>query len=280
MEKITDWAKLWRELVERQARNRAKNREKETDKDTWVGKARSFDASVRQRWARPDPHRDFILSRLAVHPGSTVLDIGAGTGAWAILLARHAKKVTAIEPSPEMIRVMSENLEKEGIDNVEIIQGSWPEIGAAPHDFSLCSHAMYGAPDLPVFIRAMIEATRQTCFMLLRAPNHDGLMAKAAMRIWGQPNDSPNFQIAHGVMLQMGLYPNVLMEDPGAWTPWTSAGVEEALSDIKRRFGLGGSPEYDDFLSDLLKSRLTFDTDHFVWPVEVRTALVYWNVSP
>lgn len=278
MEKITDWRKLWRELVEIQQRGQTNNRENKPDKDFWVGKARCFDASVRQRWSKPDAHRDFILSRLASHPEATVLDIGAGTGAWAIHLARHAEKVTAVEPSSEMIRVMSENLEREGTDNVEIIQGAWPEVGADPHDFSLCSHAMYGYPDLPSFIRAMIGATRQTCFMLFRAPDAHGLMAEAAMKIWGQPNDSPNFQIAYGVMLQMGLHPNVLMEHPGAWPPWTSDSIEEAMKDLKRRFGLSGSSEHDAFLSDLLTSRLTLDKDRYIWPMEMRTALVYWDV--
>lgn len=124
----------------------------------------------------------------------------------------------------------------------------------------------------------MNEVTRQTCFMLFRAPDGDGLMAKAAMKIWGQPNDSPNFQIAYGVMLQMGLHPNVLMEAPGVWPSWTSDTIEEALGDVKRRFGVSETPEHDDFLLGLLKSRLTFDEDHYIWPVEMRSALVYWNV--
>ena len=278
MEKITDWIKLWRQLVETQNRHWTKKRDKESDKDFWVGRARSFDAGVKRRWVRPDPHRDYILSCLAARPGATVLDIGAGTGAWAILLAKWAEKVTAVEPSSEMIRVMSENLKKEGVDNVEILQGSWPEIEVAPHDISLCSHAMYGSPDLPAFIRSMNEATRRTCFMLFRAPNQDGLMAKAALKIWGQPNDSPNFQVAHGVMLQMGIYPNVMMESPGAWPHWKSTTIEEALNDMKRRFGLGTSPEHDDFLLDLLKNGLTVEEGAYIWPSEVRTALVYWDV--
>lgn len=278
MEKITDWAKLWRELVEIHNQYWTKKRKKGSAKDSWAGKAKSFDAGVRERWARPDPHREFILSRLATHPGATVLDIGAGTGSWAILMARQAEKVTALEPSPEMIRVMTENLEKEGINNVEIIRGSWPEIGLPPRDFSLCSHSMYGEPNLPAFIRAMNESTRQTCFMLIRAPDRDGLMARAAMRIWGQPNDSPNFQVALGVMHQMGLYPDVMMEDPGNWSPWTNDSIEEALDNMKRRFGLSGATEHDAYLSDLLKCSLTFDNGRYVWPVEVRTALVYWKV--
>ena len=180
--------------------------------------------------------------------------------------------------SMEKMAVMLENLKREGVSNVEILDGSWPDSAVPPHDFSLCSHAMYGCPDLPAFINAMVEATRKTCFMLLRAPDRDGVMAEAAMRIWGQPHDSPNFQVAYGVMLQMGLRPNVLMEAPGNWGPWTSASIDEALSEMKRRFGLDESTEHDAFLLELLNTRLTFEDGLYIWPVELRTALVYWDV--
>lgn len=43
---------------------------------------------------------------------STVLDIGAGTGAWAILLSKFVKKVTAIEPSVEMRSILEDNLDE------------------------------------------------------------------------------------------------------------------------------------------------------------------------
>lgn len=277
MEKITDWKKLWKELVEMHALSHKDDRKKRQG-DRWQDRARLFHDKVKDRWMRPDPHRDFIIERLRAGGGETVLDIGAGTGAWAILMARFVRKVTALEPSQEMREVMKENLEMEGVSNVEIIEGSWPDSPVPPHDFSLCSHAMYGCPDLPVFVNAMVKATRNTCFLLFRAPAQDGVMAQAAMRIWGQPNDSPNFQVAYGVMLQMGLHPNVLMEAPGNWGPWTSPSIREALSEMRRRFVLGQSTEYDAFLLDLLNTRLKFEEGRYVWPVDLRTALVYWDV--
>ena len=39
---------------------------------------------------------------------TTVLDIGAGTGSWTILLARQARQVTAVDPSPGMLEVLRE----------------------------------------------------------------------------------------------------------------------------------------------------------------------------
>jgi hypothetical protein len=113
--------------------------------------------------------------------------------------------------------------------------------------------------------------------MLMRAPAHDGIMAQAAMRVWGQPHDSPNFQVAYGAMLQMGIYPHVLMGDPDQWPPWTSDSFAAAMDEVKRRLGLKSSSAGDAFLFDLLKSRLTFRDGKYVWPKEVRSVLVYWE---
>ncbi len=278
MERMPDWIKLWKELVERQDRFRNQDKKPKKGKDQWKDRAKGFDAKVKERWSRPDPHRDFIVSRLSSYPGATVLDIGAGTGSWSILMSKAVRMVTAIEPSAGMREVLRENLEKEGIQNVEISEGSWPGIHVPPHDFSLASHSAYMYPDLPGFIRAMTEATSRTCFMLFRAPDRNGLMARAAIHIWGQPNDSPNFQVAYNAMLQMGMFPNVLMEDKGLWPPWTNDSFNGALDEFRARFGVAEGTAQDVYLRELLKNRLKEVNGRYVWPVEVRTALVYWDV--
>jgi len=244
---------------------------------TWTRSPLMTPSVTFHRWARPDSSRDFVISQLDAN--ATVLDIGAGTGAWAVLLARRARRVTAVEPSAAMIEVMREKLAVTGCTNVEIVQGAWPDVSVEPHDYSLCSHAMYGCPDLPAFIRRMIASTRRMCFLVLRAPTADGVLAEAARRIWGQPHDSPNFTIAYNILLHMGIYPSVLMENTGLWDPRTSASLEETLSDLKRRFELNGSSEHDDFLIDLLRRRLTYQDGQYVWPRGVRSALIYWTVA-
>ena len=277
MEKAVDWAQLWRELAELHLSG-ARRRQPEGEGDAWRAKARGFDAQVKRRWAAgPDSTRGLVVSRLQAHPGSTVLDIGAGTGAWTALLARYARHVTAVEPSAAMAEVMRENLAAEGLGNVTIVPDSWPEADVEVHDFSLCSHAMYGCPDLPLFVRRMEEVTRRTCFLVLRAPIADGLMARLARHILGQPNDSTNFQVAYNVLLQMGIYADVQMEDTGLWEPWTNASLEEALADIKRRFALEEDSPHDDYLAEMLRQSLTCRDGTYTWPRGVRSALVYWK---
>lgn len=277
MEKLTDWIALWRELVEIRSRSQKSDGGANPQTDIWEARAREFDEHVKRRWARPDSSREFICSELDAN--ATVLDIGAGTGAWTALLARRACRVTAVDPSPAMIAIMQENLAAQGLANVNIVQGAWPDVAVEPHDFSLCSHAMYGYPDFPAFIERMIASTKRMCFLILRAPSLDGIMAEAARHIWGQPLDRPNFTIAYNILLQMGIYPSVLMENTGLWDSRISQSLDEALSKLQRHFGSNGSSEYDDFLGALLRRRLIWQGGQYVWPREVRSALVYWTIE-
>lgn len=275
MEKIADWALLWRQIVQTHEAGRAQ--EPEAQGDMWVKKARWFNENVKKRWDKPDSSRSFIIDYLQAHPESTVLDIGAGTGAWACKLAPYARKVTALEPSPSMIAVMEENIRERGIENVEIVPKAWPEAEVKDHDISLCSHAMYGCADIEAFFRRMDAVTRRCCILLMRVPTPDGLMAEIARHIWGQPHDSPNFHIGYNALLQMGIYPNVRMEDRGLWEPWTNNSLDEAVQEVKRKLGVGDSSRYDIYLHDLLGRNLTQQDGKYVWPRGVRSALVYWE---
>jgi precorrin-6B methylase 2 len=274
MEKTTDWAALWRELVEAHARGREAAGQA-NEEDFWRAKARDFDNIIMRRWTKPDSLRDFIASRLDAD--CTVLDIGAGTGAWAALMARRARMVTAIEPSPAMLQVLRERIDAEGIRNVEIVRGRWPEVDVERHDYSFCSHAMYGCADLPSFIRRMEDLTRRECYLLMRAPLLDSVMAEAAMLVWGQPHDGANMVVAFNVLAQMGISPNVLMEEGDPWEPWTHPTLEEALREIKWRLDVVGSDEHDDSLAAMLRRRLKYRDGLYEWPPSTRSAILYWT---
>jgi len=278
MDTTTDWLLLWRQIVEEHAKRREQQETDKNESDDWTERARNFDSGVKERWNKPDSSRSFVISRLREHPGSTLLDIGAGTGAWACLLAPYVKQLTALDPSPAMISVLQENIAEKGIKNINIIQGQWPQATTEKHDFSLCSHAMYGEPDFKEFIERMVDVTRKTCFLLLRVPTPSGLMAELSMRIWGHPHDSPNFHVAYNALLQMSICPNVLMEDTGLWRPWTNDSLEDAVADVKRRFCIEGVRNHDEFIAEKLSHHLTLEDGKYVWPKGVRSALVYWGV--
>jgi demethylmenaquinone methyltransferase/2-methoxy-6-polyprenyl-1,4-benzoquinol methylase len=72
-------------------------------------------------------HQD-IAARLK--PGDRVLDVGCGTGALAILLARKGTQVTGIDISPSMLYVAARRLEEQGLDS----QVTLCEMGAVALD--------------------------------------------------------------------------------------------------------------------------------------------------
>lgn len=75
-----------------------------------------------------------ILQELGVKKHENVLEIGAGSGYMAALLAYKARHVMSVEIVPELVRMTKDNLGAYGVDNVDVVQGDgargWPA-GAA-----------------------------------------------------------------------------------------------------------------------------------------------------
>lgn len=90
----------------------------------------------------------FMIAALQLHGGEKVLEIGAGSGYAAAVLAEIAGKVFAIERIEALAELAAVNLAKAGRGDVNIrhADGSegWPE--EAPFDAILVSA---GAPDVP-----------------------------------------------------------------------------------------------------------------------------------
>jgi protein-L-isoaspartate(D-aspartate) O-methyltransferase len=61
-----------------------------------------------------------LLQDLKVQPGDKVLEIGAGSGYMAALLASRAQRVITLEIAPELARMARDNLQRAGIRNAEV----------------------------------------------------------------------------------------------------------------------------------------------------------------
>jgi protein-L-isoaspartate(D-aspartate) O-methyltransferase len=89
-----------------------------------------------------------VLQELAVKKHETVLEIGAGSGYMAALLAHRARHVLTVEIKPELAELAKRNLLENGVVNAEVALGDgargWP--AAAPYDVICVSG---GLPVLP-----------------------------------------------------------------------------------------------------------------------------------
>jgi ArsR family transcriptional regulator len=96
---------------------------------------------------------------LRLMPPMVIADLGAGEGAFALLLAQRAKKVIAVDTSAKMIEVGREQALRHGLDNVDYRLGDMEElpIDSASVDLVFFSQSLHHAlhPE-----RAATEASR------------------------------------------------------------------------------------------------------------------------
>jgi len=126
-------------------------------------KMRAFFDSVAGRLGRDyvpgKSWKSLAEALLRLVPPMVIADLGAGEGAFALLLAQRAKKVIAVDSSAKMIEVGREQALRHGVKNVEYRLGDMEEIpigdGEVDHVFFSQSlhHALHPA-------RALEEARR------------------------------------------------------------------------------------------------------------------------
>ena len=66
-----------------------------------------------------------ILGLLNLRPDQTVLEIGAGTGEFAVAAAEHCSKVLAVDLSQGMLRLAEMKAKSKGLKNIEFIQAGF-----------------------------------------------------------------------------------------------------------------------------------------------------------
>lgn len=75
------------------------------------------------------------VAQLGLKPGMTVCDLGAGTGYYAVRMARlvgHAGKVYAVDIQPKMLELLGKRLASAGITNITPVLGSETETNLPP----------------------------------------------------------------------------------------------------------------------------------------------------
>ncbi|THF61933.1 protein-L-isoaspartate O-methyltransferase [Pseudothauera nasutitermitis] len=89
-----------------------------------------------------------VLQAVQVRPTDSVLEVGAGSGYFAALLAARAESVRSVDIDPAMVRLAQENLARYGVANVVVEEGDGVQGCAAhgPYDVIVVSG---GLPQLP-----------------------------------------------------------------------------------------------------------------------------------
>lgn len=119
-----------------------------------------LDDPARDAWQGPED----VLRAMELTPGMSVADVGAGTGYFAVRLARAvpAGEVTAIDLEPSMVRFVNERARREGLPNLHAIRATESGSGLARGSFDriLVVHVWHHLPDRAAFARDLSAALR------------------------------------------------------------------------------------------------------------------------
>jgi FkbM family methyltransferase len=90
-----------------------------------------------------------LLTEWGLAPGAVVVDIGAGTGQFALAVASMCERVVAVDVSPVMLDALRAQVAAAGLANVEVVPAGFLsyEHHGPPADFVYSRYALHHLPD-------------------------------------------------------------------------------------------------------------------------------------
>jgi SAM-dependent methyltransferase len=272
----------WRFLVARREAVIGAIRARQGDPgDYWTARAATMGPTMRVDPAATPPPLDLLLPH--VDGATSVLDVGAGWGRFAIPLAHVARAVTAVEPSAALLAHLRANAEAAGLaeDRLRVVAANWEAATVPPAEVVLCANVLTPLADVGPFLRKLDAHTLRRGAIVLRAVAMDGPLVALWRAIHGVPypretdhTDALAALHALGIPARLDLAPS-----PGPI--WAFASPDDARAFARQRLWLGApghDPRADALLDDWLAVTLTRDGDRWRVPApEPQQALLWWE---
>ncbi len=110
----------------------------------------AFVAGYDRKQGNPDPSEDLAVLRAhGLGPTSTLVDLGAGTGRFAIAAARELGRVVAVDVSPQMLSLLHRRATAAGLSNLHCVEAGFltNEHAGPPVDTVYSRKALHHLPD-------------------------------------------------------------------------------------------------------------------------------------
>lgn len=190
------------------------------------------------------PYVACFIEHLLARAGESVLDVGCGSGALALPLARAGHDVTGLDFSAGMLDLLRRKAAEEGLRNVKTVQAAWDDdwraAGVAAADVVIASRSL-DVRDLRAALQKLDAFARRRVCITLPA---DGLLYPQllAHEAVGRPcvrrGDSDT---AVNVLRQMAIEPEVASLEHASTSRYESP--EAALGSLRRMIAPAGERE-------------------------------------
>jgi SAM-dependent methyltransferase len=155
-----------------------------------------------ERWSQltaeaSAPVDRWFLDALAPAEGQTILDVGAGTGEAAFLIAEHVGpggRVLVTDGSEAMVDTARLRARRLGLANVEtaVMDAERLTLDDASVDAALCRWTLYLLEDPAAALREMARVVRPG--------------GRVAVGVWAQPDENPLVPLVSLDLVRLGLY--------------------------------------------------------------------------
>ena len=220
---MTTALEVWKQRIIACRRQRS-----QTDSEQWDRTASWYGS-----WVQENDYVDRVFPYLqeALPADARVLEIGSGTGAFTLPLARAAGEVLAIEPSRHMREHLDINLQAAGLSNVNLlpkrIEELLPDV-QGPFQLIFASFSLYNISDIDLVIGGLLPLTRH--LIILLGTGVSSIWSQELYRQFAGEERvvPPQLDLLYPVLLEMGLFADVRIINASQNYPYDN---EKALID-------------------------------------------------
>jgi SAM-dependent methyltransferase len=241
----------------------------------WDSRADRYAAAVR----RANTERDPFLRRLRrlTDASSTVIDVGSGTGRFALALAEGVGHVTAVEPSDAMLAILRRDAHELGAANVTAVQATWGDARVEAADVAFSAFVLTLVPDAVPFLAKLDATARHHALLYLGAYSADAVLDPLWRHFHGAPRvPGPSYLDAVAVLRELGVEHRVRVVEIPDHRRWAT--VEDAVESYRDALLLDDTAQVRAELAGLLASWLLGRRGAYRSPLRVvPAAIVEWK---
>ncbi len=208
-------------------------------------------------------------------PNDTLLDVGAGTGRFALPLARQICSVTALDQSAAMLDVLEQKAAQAGVTNIHRLEAGWPDAPVEPHDIVLAAWSLYRQVDLGAALTRLTAVTRRTLVLLGGVggnPPHRALVERHC-GTWTESENPTHLYLA-GALWQIGALAEVRV------VAETRSVSGVTVQDVAQRLApFSTPPEAIAALAEALPPLLEAYADGWQYHYQQHVGVVIWHVG-
>ncbi len=240
------------------------------------------ESKARWYW-RAVKHNDYPLELLHVilpllKDCNSVLDVGAGCGAFTLPLAHVVPTVTALEPASPMATLLHNEVAQLGLTNVHLLEADFREAEVAPHDTILCAFVP-NLDDLDIFLPWVERVGKRRVILIRRSRTGEDkffLNELNSMLLGKTYRERRDYLDTVVSLHERGIFANVQMVDFRIDQPFDD--LEEAVAFSREYLGLKDE-RHNEALRTFLQERLVAVYGVLSAPVRHTSAVLWLDLS-